>query len=231
VSTLSNYSGGTLNGGTYSATGGRLELNVGAITTNAANILVSGSSSSFVDLSGNQLLRSLTTNAAGAALAIENGYNYTSSGAFTNNGTLTIGDGGKFTSTGKFTLAGTGLLDFLIGSPTSYGQLDLSSTDSFTGTVDATFSTAFAFEQGTTIFDLITAQSAANLAGITVDVLDLPMGVTYTQLISGNQLELEIIAAPEPSSLAIGVAAVFMTIGARRWRGPERSDAGRRANA
>jgi fibronectin-binding autotransporter adhesin len=95
--TLTNFSGGTLTGGTYIVNGaigntGEMSLAIGSgtggeITTNAANITLNGPTANtlFVDVNGNNLLSALATNTG--ALRVEGGYGFnTSAGTFTNGG-------------------------------------------------------------------------------------------------------------------------------------------------
>jgi hypothetical protein len=95
----------TLTGGTYivDGTSGASTMNSGGspffspeIVNNAANIILNGTNAnvSFVDGAGDQLLRGLVANTtAGSGLTIENGYNLTTPGDFSNAGTVTVGNG------------------------------------------------------------------------------------------------------------------------------------------
>jgi hypothetical protein len=105
---LANFSGNTLAGGTYIVDGtsaaSTMNLSLGAntggeIVNNAANIILNGTNAnvSFIDANGNQLLSALAANAtAGSGLTIENGYNLTTPGDFSNAGTMTVGSGSTF---------------------------------------------------------------------------------------------------------------------------------------
>jgi hypothetical protein len=99
---LLNYSAttNTLTGGTYSVAGtlqfGNAANGIVAINTNAANIVLNGSGSQILNALNGDALAGLSTNAAGASFAIENGRNFTTSGAFLNAGTLTVGNGSAF---------------------------------------------------------------------------------------------------------------------------------------
>jgi hypothetical protein len=113
--TLTNFSGNTLTGGTYivDGTSGKSTMSLslgsntgGEIVNNAANILLYGSNAnvSFVDANSNQLLSALAANStAGSVLDIEDGYNFTTAGNFTNKGTLIVGTGSKFVVNGNLT--------------------------------------------------------------------------------------------------------------------------------
>jgi len=97
---FTNFSGGTLKGGTYNVTG-TLEIDElgssgGEIVTDAANIILNGTSSRFVDAGGKSAVTNLATIATGGGFTINGGQNFTTVGNFTNNGSLTVGSGTKF---------------------------------------------------------------------------------------------------------------------------------------
>ena len=92
---LTNFSGGTLTGGTYESistgAGATLSLANGPIVTDAANILLSGAGSTFT-ANGTALDSSLTTIAAGGTFTITNGRNFTvPTGGLSNSGTVNVG--------------------------------------------------------------------------------------------------------------------------------------------
>ena len=112
-SALTNLSGTTLTGGTYEVIAGagtaNMRLPNANIVTNAATILLDGANSNLLNnnTSGNALLN-LATNATTTtpgSFTIQNGRNFTTAGAFTNNvlGTVTVGNASTFNSTGAFT--------------------------------------------------------------------------------------------------------------------------------
>ena len=97
---FTNFSGGTLTGGTYTAST-TLEIDPlgttgGEIVTNAGHIILSGPSSAFIDAGGRDALANLATNAAGGSFAINGGRNFTTAGTFDNLGILMVGSGSKF---------------------------------------------------------------------------------------------------------------------------------------
>jgi len=102
---FTNFFGTTLAGGTYN-TSGTLEIdNLGSaggeIVTNGANIILNGSSASFVDAGSKNVLTNLAVNAPGSGFTVTGGANFTTAGNFTNNGTLTVGSGSNFTVNGN----------------------------------------------------------------------------------------------------------------------------------
>jgi hypothetical protein len=93
---LTNFNTGTLTGGTYNVAG-KLRFPGAAITTNAATIVLDGANSQIVDSSDNNALASFAVNAAAGSFTIQNGRNFTTTGNFTNQGTLAVGSGSAFT--------------------------------------------------------------------------------------------------------------------------------------
>ncbi len=123
--TMSQFSSGTLTGGTWEATGGTLRGFSSGITTDAAAIVVSGSGSNiYTGISGStNALAGLTSITSAGSLSIQNGYILTETAStLTNAGTVTIG-GGSTPSTlagpvGAFTFTQTA------GATTVNGTLD-----------------------------------------------------------------------------------------------------------
>ena len=104
---FTNFAGTTLTGGTYNVAG-TLEIDElgntgGEIVTNAANIILNGTSSTFIDAAGKDALANLNTNAKGSGFTIKGGRNFTTVGNFTNDGSLTVGSGSKFDVNGDLT--------------------------------------------------------------------------------------------------------------------------------
>jgi len=126
---FTNFSGTTLTGGTYNVSG-TLEIDElgsagGEIVTDAANIILNGSSASFIDGGGHNALSNLATIAASSSLGLSGGANFTTAGNFTNNGTLSVGSGSTFTVAGSLTnFSGTTL---------SGGSYDVTGTLAFPG--------------------------------------------------------------------------------------------------
>jgi fibronectin-binding autotransporter adhesin len=127
--TFTNFSGTTLTGGTYNVAG-TLEIDElgsagGEIVTDAANIILNGSGSSFVDSAGDNALSNLATIATAGSFSLLGGRNFTTAGNFTNNGTLSVGSGSTFDVTGSLTnFSGTTLTG---------GSYDLTGTLEFPG--------------------------------------------------------------------------------------------------
>ena len=125
-----NSSTSTLTGGTYVANGtiqfGTSNATANDITTNAANITLSGTSSQIINQFGSNALANLSTNASGGSFTINSGRNFTTAGNFTNNGTLTVGS-----SSSKFDVNGN--LTNFSGTTLTGGTYNLTGTLQFNG--------------------------------------------------------------------------------------------------
>ena len=92
-----NFNSGndTLTGGTY-VVKGTLKFDGADITTDAANITLSGKKAKITDQSGNNALTTLNTIASTGTFNITSGVTFTTTGSFTNNGSLVVGTTSKF---------------------------------------------------------------------------------------------------------------------------------------
>jgi len=94
---LANLANTTLTGGAYRVTG-ELAIPGANIVTNDATIVLTGNAAEIVNSSTNgNALAKLATNAAGGDFGIASGANFTTAGAFTNEGTLSVGAASTFT--------------------------------------------------------------------------------------------------------------------------------------
>src|SRR5262249_23549365 len=108
---LGNFSNGTLTGGTYDILG-TFQFPNAAITTDAAAIILDGSTSRIIDQSGNDALANLVGVGAGGTFTIRNGRNFTAPSGLSIAGSVTVGTGSTLTgnlyqSGGQTTLLGT----------------------------------------------------------------------------------------------------------------------------
>jgi hypothetical protein len=123
VSDLSNFSGTTLTGGIYSVSG-TLEFNAGAngIVTNAVTITLTGATSEILNGSTSKdALTKFAVNASDGSFTLAGNRNFTTAGAFSNAGELTISKGSKFT------VGGTNSYTQTAGTTTVSGNLVVSS--------------------------------------------------------------------------------------------------------
>src|SRR5262249_25970808 len=123
--TISNFAEGSLTGGTWKSAAGRtLPLIGGNIATNPATIVLGGANAHFFrDTRTPNTPARLSNHAAAGNFTIQNGRNFTTSGAFSNAGSMAIdatGGASTFTATGAYTQTG--------GSTTLVGGGTLAST-------------------------------------------------------------------------------------------------------
>jgi hypothetical protein len=132
---VTQVSGNTLTAGNWSvlssaSTGATLDITSGNFATigSGATVTLSGGNATFSNLTN------LASVAAGGAFSLLLGQGFSTAGAFTNSGTLTLDAGSVLTVNGAFTQTGTGVLligvhgtakNFNYGSITSTGQITL----------------------------------------------------------------------------------------------------------
>jgi hypothetical protein len=104
MGTFTNFVQGTLTGGTYEL-GGTLQFTGANITTNAATVILDGSSSQIVDQSGSNALANLAAN--NVSLTVQNGRSLSTGADFANTATLIVGDGSSFATSGAFSNSGS----------------------------------------------------------------------------------------------------------------------------
>ena len=115
------------------------ELNTGGIVSNAATILLDGVNSNLVLSNGMNALVNLASNEASGSLTIQDGRSFSSAGAITNAGSLTIGAGSILMINGDYTQTAAGTLTTEIGgSPSSgeFGQIVIIGSASLDGTLN-----------------------------------------------------------------------------------------------
>jgi fibronectin-binding autotransporter adhesin len=170
---LTNFSGGTLTGGTYIITG-TLQFDNGGFTsgivTNDANITLSGTAAKILQQTGVSAIANLATNASGATFQVTSGNIFTTAGNFTNNGTLIVGS-----TTSKFIVNSADSLTNFSGTTLTGGTYDLTGLLQFAGANIVTnaanitlTATSAAIENSTGGNGL--ANFATNNAGATFDV-------------------------------------------------------------
>jgi hypothetical protein len=139
-----NFSGTTLTGGNYNASG-TLEIDElgttgGEIVTNAAGITLNGAAAKFVDASGKSVLTKLASNTAAGSFTVSGGANYTTAGNFNNLGTLGVGSGTTFAVSGKLAnFAGTTLTGgtYTLGGILKFAGANVVTNDAAIGLTDS----------------------------------------------------------------------------------------------
>ena len=96
---FTNFSSGTLTGGTYDLRG-TFKFPGADVVTNAATVVLDGTSAQIVDQANTDALRNFTTNTTAGSLAIRNGRNLTRSVSITNAGRVVIGTSSTLAMTG-----------------------------------------------------------------------------------------------------------------------------------
>jgi hypothetical protein len=143
-SNLTNFSGGTLTGGTYvangtSSTGAALYFNLGSntggeILTNAATIVLSGAGSVIFDFGSNNALAALNSNTG--SLTLTNGQQLTTSAAIlSNTGSVTVGANSSLTvGTQYLQTGGTTVVDGTLATTASETNFVLVEGGTLSGT-------------------------------------------------------------------------------------------------
>jgi len=105
---LTNFASSTLTGGTYDVAGTlQFGTSGSSLTTNAANITLTGTTAKLVDLGNNNLLTNFATNNSGASFNLTGGATFTTASNFTNSGAMDMEQGSSLTVTGNLTNSGT----------------------------------------------------------------------------------------------------------------------------
>jgi hypothetical protein len=138
-SSLTNFSGTTLTGGIYNVTG---QLQFGptgtSLVTNAASITLTGTHAKIVDTTNQNILTAFATNNAGATFDITSGYNFTTAGNFTNNGSLVVGTSSTFDVNGNLTNFNSTTDTLTNGTYSVTGTLQFNNADIVTNTANLT---------------------------------------------------------------------------------------------
>jgi hypothetical protein len=96
---FSNFSSGTLRGGTWDVANGATWQSYGLdLTTNAANLTVSGAGTQIMDYSLNNGLAGFATNRGAGSFTVGAGYDFTAPGTFSNAGVVDIQGGAGFSA-------------------------------------------------------------------------------------------------------------------------------------
>ena len=183
VQNISNFSSGTLSGGVWKAqNGGTLRLIGASITSDAANIVLDGSTSRILSDTGNtNALAGLATITAGGVLTLshlgtQSPASLTTSGNVNNDGTLTIDPLSRLTVTGTYTQGSSGVLNVQIGGGPLAGSTYVNATGNATlaGTLNVSYINNFTPANGATY----TVVNSNALSGTFATVTGLASGMT-----------------------------------------------------
>ena len=160
---LLNFSGTTLTGGTYSASG---TLQFGAsgtsVVTDAANISLTGSGAKIIDFGGHSVLTNLATITSAGSFSISGGANFTTVGGFTNNGKLTANAGSTFSIAGALSNFNSSTNTLTGGSFTAGGKIKFAGANIVTDAANITLNGT-----GEIVNSSSNGNGLANLATIT----------------------------------------------------------------
>ena len=107
----SNFSGGELSGGSYEAFNGTVQIDSfgstgGEVTTNAANVVLSGPSAEITDAANKNALANFQDNLASGSFTVEDGQQFVTASAFANAGAVEVGGSSSFTTAGIYVQSG-----------------------------------------------------------------------------------------------------------------------------
>jgi hypothetical protein len=187
---LANFNGGTLTGGTWEFSNGASWHTDGVdITTNAANLSISGAGTKILDAifgPSNDALASLTTNAATGHFTVGAGYEFAQQGSFLNAGTLEID--GAVSVQGNYMQTSGADLDINIAGPSAYGALAVGGTANLAGTLNVALLNGFTPAPGSS-FAILTFGSRSGDFGAENGLMFGP-GEFFTPEYLGNTLTL-----------------------------------------
>jgi hypothetical protein len=187
---LANYSAGTLTGGTWEVGNGAAWHVYGFdLTTNAANLSVSGAGTEILDSNGNNALAGLTTNTATGHLTVGAGYSLTVQGNFQNAGILEIA--GALSIQGNYTQTAAAALDINIASPTVYGSLAVNGTATLAGTLNIALVNGFTPASGQSYTILTFGARSGDFS--TKNGLVFSPSESFAATYTGNTLTLVVI--------------------------------------
>ncbi len=192
-SAITNYSDGTLTGGTWSVgVDSTLRAVDANIITNAATIRLDGASSNFFSDAGTaSALASFTTNAASGDFSIGNARDFATAGNFANAGNLTIGSGSTMNVAGNYYQSANAAFNTVLAglSPTQFGRLDVTGEAVLDGTLNASPAVGFTPAVGDAFQILDFATRSGTFA--TVNGVNLGDGLFFRANYSPTNLTLE----------------------------------------
>jgi RHS repeat-associated protein/uncharacterized repeat protein (TIGR01451 family) len=202
---ISQVSSNSLNGGTWNAlNGATLQLPSGtSITTNAANISLSGAGAAITGLGG------LATNSG--SLSLTGGASFTTTAALTNSGTLTVGAGSTLSVGGNFSQTSAGTLNTQIsGQPASglFSQLKITGSATLGGNFQLTLPSGFAPGRNAVYPVMTFASESGSFARVGGLVSSLTENLGTTQLDlqvgTGTPVDLELSQPSAPAQATTG---------------------------
>ena len=210
--TIGQISSNKLTAGKWYAEGGALSFTKSgnSITTNAAEIKLSGSTAAFSNISG------LSSNTG--TLTVTSGCNFTTSAALSNTGTIAVGSSSTLTVTGNYTQSAAATLSTDITDAQStgkYGKLTATGAATLDGTLTINRSTSYEPTVGDT-YDIINygsySGSFATTNGLTIAnhklFKALPSSTTYYLQTAWEQFTITASAGSNGSISPSGSSSV-----------------------
>jgi RHS repeat-associated protein len=192
---VTQISGNTLTGGTWNVfAGSTLSItNAGSLTTNAADVTLSGAGSTFASIDG------ITTSSG--TLNILDGASFTTTGDLSNQGTITVGAGSVVTVKGAYTQSADAALGVEVGGPSSsgqFGELNASGNATLDGALNVNL-TGLDIRQG----DSFPIMSFGSGQGAFATVSGLYAGRTQVLQVAQNTTDVTIDAIVNTATLAV----------------------------
>jgi hypothetical protein len=198
AATVTQVSGKTLTGGAWTVTASsklhpKLDItSAGRLTTlgSGAQVTLSGLNTLFSNVSG------LTTIDSGAGFSLLGGQAFTTTGALTNNGSLTLSPGSILTVGGDFTQTSTGALTIACGATNqkpAFGQLVLTGLVALAGSLNVTSTVVPAVGSS---FELLDNEGNSAIFG---GFARLAEGSTFTMTVGTTTMTFQITYASTDS--------------------------------
>jgi hypothetical protein len=204
---LTNLQSGNLIGGNWNVyAGSEIDMPSASITTNSANILLSGSKATFPALSNLEI--------NDGSLSITGGNAFSPGSSFQNDGLISIFSASALDA-GSMQENSDGTLAFELNKGAMLnGTLAASGPVFLNGALDWTTGPGYSPAVG----DLFTLVNGAGVYGTFSSVVGQP-GFGYSVVYSPTTVQLKIISVPEPAALATLLPVGLLAICSRRRRG------------
>lgn len=201
---ITNYSAGTLTGGTWTVgSNSAIRIPGANITTNAATIVLDGPGSGFYNASSgtSSAVDSITHNADTGSLTITNGRNLALA-SLVNDGSVTVGPSSLLSLAGGWTQGPGGELVFQITGKASnglYGKVQMAGSAVLDGSLTLEAMNGFSTKMGDTVQILQFAGATGQFDSLNLP--DLPEGLWWdaSRLYTSGSLSV----VPEPATLSL----------------------------
>jgi hypothetical protein len=212
ASAIKQVSGDTLTGGSWIVrANSALNLTGATIANNEANVTLSGPSSTFAAING------LATN--GGSFSILDGREFTTAGALSNTGSITVGAGSGLTVHGNYAQSSAASINIQFGGPRAsglFGHVAVSASAALDGTLAVSLTNGYVPLKGDSFELMSYAQETGTFASIDglyagrvklFDAVVSPTNVQITALINAADLAVTAITVP-----ATGIPGQDVTI-------------------